>query len=166
MLAACFKGLESDGSWLLDPVKIEARLHAIATEKVAYAASLIASHKLRRKAGNVSLMPKRVHELRKEQMLDEACKIASTELSRVQSVLNQDEVRSCFECAYVDVEAKLNDGQAWKSDIPAKQVFAQFCAAAEMQPGRLKNLYISLALKEKPETFQDIDDIFTKFSVQ
>ena len=166
VLAACFEGQEDPGSWLLDPDQIEAKLHAIASAKISYAAALVAAHQLRREAGNVSLMPDCVHQMNKEQLLTAACQMAASENMRIGSVLDLSKVRGCFENSYDLIAAKLADGECWKEDIPAKVVFAQFCAASKIQPGRLKNLYIANALERSPETFQDIVDIFTSFAVQ
>ncbi len=166
VLSSCFEGQEDVGSWLLDPTQIEEKLHSIASKKVGYAASLIAASKLRRSAGNVSLMPNGVHEMGKDQLIEAACLRAREEASRLKTVLDPDDVAKCFEDAYDSIFEKLNDGGTRKIDIPAKAIFFQFCSAAKIPPGRLKNLYIAKALQNSPETFQDISDILASFSAQ
>lgn len=102
--------------------------------------------------------------MNKEQLLNAACEKASEENRRMQTVLDYDQVRKCFDDAHNAIVANLTDGEAWKSEIPAKQVFAQFCKTAKIQPGRLKNRYITAAIATKSEIFQDIRNIFKTFS--
>ncbi len=166
VLAACFHGQEDPGSWLLDPAQVEAKLVEIASQKISYAAALIASRTLRQEAGNVSLMPNDVHQLEKEQLIAAAVERAENESERIRTVLDNDRVASCFSDAYNTVSDKLSNGSTWKEDIPAKAIFAQFCSAARVPPGRLKNLYIAKTLEQNPEAFKDITDIMLSFSTQ
>ncbi|WP_417593073.1 hypothetical protein [Parasphingorhabdus sp.] len=85
-------------------------------------------------------------------------------IRRLTEILQPAEVAAQFERAYSQVERMLAEGEDWKKEIPAKQVFSQFCAEAKIQPGRLKNLYINVALEKKPDTFKDIVDILESFS--
>ena len=166
VLASCFHGQEDTGSWLLDPDQVEAKLAEIASQKVSYAAALIASQTLRQEAGNVSLMPNDVHQFDKEQLIAAAVERAESENVRISTVLTTERVKSCFSDAYDTVSDKLASGSTWKEDIPAKSILAQFCFIAKIQPGRLKNLYITKALEQNPEAFKDITDIFLSFSTQ
>lgn len=164
ILAECFRIQEPDDSWLRQAAQIEARLHAIAMSKRSYAAYLIASSAIRRQAGNVSVKPSNVHEMNKPQLLEAARDKAIAEKARFDQALASEHVLAQFDSAYAEVEAKLESGDAWKIDIPAKQILAQFCSEANIQAGRLKNLYIELALQQKPEVFQDIFDVLGSFS--
>lgn len=166
VLADCFQYQESDNSWLRDSSQIEARLKKIAASKASYAAALIASAEIRRNAGNISVKPSDVHRMDNQQLLEAARQKALAEKQRIDAVIEPNEVVAQFEQALAKVESTLADGDAWKIEIPAKQIFSQFCSEAQIQPGRLKNLYINCALEKKPEVFKDILDILTSFAQQ
>lgn len=166
ILAECFRSQEPEGSWLCDSSQIEARLLSIAKSKTGYAASLIASNIIRRSAGNVSVKPSGVHDMNKDQVLAAARTKTIEELTRLEAILHPDEVVIHFEKAYMNVENQLANGDAWKSEVPAKQIFAQFCSDAQIQPGRLKMLYINNVLERKPAVFQEIVDILASFARQ
>lgn len=164
ILAECFRQQEPVGSWLRKPDEIESRLRAIAKSKVSYAASLVASSRLRRDAGNISLMPKGSHDLGKTELLQKVRERSAKELGRLTAILEEAQIESVFSEAFDDVEAQVESGDDWKVSVPAKPIFAQFCGEANIQPGRLKNLYISMALESKSDVFDDITSIFRGFS--
>jgi len=163
ILAYCFELLEPADSWLRDPAQINARLQAIAENRKGYAAALIAAAKVRRDAGNVSVKPGGIHSMSKEEMAEAARQKAAAEKARLDSVLDPNTVADCFSQAYDEIEHQLSDDQRWKANIPGKQVFAQFCSDAKIQPGRLKNMYIAHALERRPDTFMEIYEIFEAF---
>jgi len=150
ILASCFEGQEEAGSWLLDAEAINSKLLRIAHDKLPYAASLIASHKLRRLVGNVSVMPGGVHSMTRDQLLEAASQMAQSEVERVTGALSAEEVLDAFGSAYDSLLGKLADEEAWKKDIPAKPIIAIFCNEARIPPGRLKNLYVKERLNNLP----------------
>lgn len=164
ILAECFRQLEPDDSWLRDPAQIEDRLKAIAQDKISYAASLIASSSLRREAGNVSMMPKGAHELAKTDLLAKVRERADAEASRVKEVLELDRVEKLFGEAFDNIKSQVESGEDWKMSIPGKSIFAQFSGEANIQPGRLKSLYIAKALETESDVFDDIVEIFQAFA--
>jgi len=60
VIARMFVELEPPGSWLRDAAAIEQRLREIARESLSYATALIVSTQIRRRVGNVTLMPRDV----------------------------------------------------------------------------------------------------------
>lgn len=165
ILASCFAVFEQAGSWLCDPEQIEDRLRFIASEKVSYAASLIASAQLRRQAGNVSIMPKGVHGLSKDDLLSKVQQRVAEERQRMDAVLGATQVEDAFSSAYDLVSKDVANGLEWKVTVPGKPIFAQFCNDAQIQSGRLKNLYITRALEDGSGIFGDITSIFQSFSL-
>ncbi|GAA5266123.1 hypothetical protein ACOSOMT5_P2550 [Acidiphilium sp. MT5] len=163
ILAECFERQETADSWLRDPSQINTRLREIAERYKSYAAALIATAKVRRNAGNVSVKPSGIHSMSKEEMTEAARQKAAAEKARLDSVLEPETVANAFSQAYDEIERQLSDEQLWKANIPGKQVFKQFCSEAKIQPGRLKNMYIALALERKPDTFKEIYNIFEAF---
>lgn len=164
ILASCFAMFEQPGSWTCDSGLIEDKLRSIASDKVSYAASLIASSQLRRDAGNISLMPKGVHGLAKGDLLSKVRERVTEERARLDAILVSTQVEDFFANAYDVVSQDVSEGQRWKISVPGKPIYAQFCSDAQIQPGRLKNLYISKALEDGSGVFGDITSIFQSFS--
>lgn len=164
VLSECFRQLEPAGSWLRAPTQIESKLIEIAKSKVSYAASLIASSRLRRDAGNVSLMPKGAHGLSKDELIAKVKLRSSEEVNRVNTILDSARVEKTFSDAYDQIREQVQSGVNWKIDVPGKPIFSQFCGEANIQIGRLKNIYISKALEIKPAIFDEIMIIFKEFS--
>jgi Histidine kinase-, DNA gyrase B-, and HSP90-like ATPase len=55
-----------------------------------------------------------------------------------------------------------NDNR-WKARIPGKQLLAKFAAKANIDPVRLKTLYLHIAAQNEPSPFQEVFDIFASF---
>ena len=50
---------------------------------------------------------------------------------------------------------------ALRSELPGRRILHKFAAAADIQPGRLKQMYLHVA--DQAETFKDIIEIFEGF---
>ena len=164
ILAACFENQEEDGSWLRSPAQIEDRLQEIATEFASYAAALMASSELRRQAGNVTIMPSGAHSMGKDDLVAAAKTTASSEASRVCSVLDPSVVEERFASLYDSVQEQIAAGETWKANVPGKPILRKFCGDASISVGRLKNLYITHVLETEANAFDDIIGIFQSFS--
>jgi hypothetical protein len=163
--ARAFQALDPPESWLRNPVEIRAKLRAIASEFVSYAVALAASSSLRRKVGNVDLMPKDVHGKSSEETQALFKSAAETELSRVSSILEGDEVRREVEGVFTRLEAALEqDSDDWKALIPGKQVLAVFAGKAGISLPRAKTLYIGAGLEGEHNPFQEVIELFDAMS--
>ena len=73
-------------------------------------------------------------------------------------------VEAIFSESFDEVREQVETGERWKISVPGKPIFAQFCGEANIQPGRLKNLYISKAIERGSLVFEDILRILRDFS--
>lgn len=159
--ADAFAAFEPQGSWLRDPALVRARLREIASGFVSYAVALSASSSLRRRVGNVDLMPKDVHDKSSVDTQTLFRSVAEAELGRVSEVLAGDEVRREVEETFTKLETALErDTDEWKALIPGKQVLAVFAGQAQVSLPRAKALYIGQAPKNQQNPFQEIIDLF------
>src|ERR1700733_720758 len=160
-----FATFEPPESWLRDPAQVRAKLREIASGFVSYAVALAASSSLRRKVGNVDLMPKDVHGKSSADTQALFRTVAEAELGRVSAVLTGDEVRREVEETFTKLETALErDSDEWKALIPGKQVLAVFAAQAQVSLPRAKTLYIGQAAKSQQNPFQEIIDLFDALS--
>lgn len=163
VLAAVFRPMEAGDSWLVDPAKIRAKIAEIAKTVIPYAVALDVSAAVRQAAGNVSIMPKGLTGDMNAAQVGDALKVkASTERGRVQSGLEDAVIGKLVQERFGRIEAALStDDPSWRTYIPGKIVFNKFAAAAGMQSGRLKQLYLANA--DLPVVFKDVMEIFEAF---
>jgi hypothetical protein len=127
--------------------------------------ALAASSSLRRKVGNVDLMPKDVHGKSSGDTQALFRAVAEAELGRVSAVLTGDEVRREVEETFTNLETAIErDSDEWKALIPGKQVLAVFAAQAHVSLPRAKALYIGQAAKSQRNPFQEIIELFDVMS--
>lgn len=163
--AQVFQTMEPPESWLRDPAAVRAKLREIASGFVSYAVALAASSSLRRRVGNVDLMPKDVHGKSSEETQALFKSAASAELHRVTTVLDGDEVRLEVERFFATLEVALeHDADEWKVLIPGKQVLAVFASQAGISLPRAKTLYIGQARENDQNPFQEVIDLFDAMS--
>ena len=159
--------MEEEGSWLGNPLEIDKVLREIATANIGYAASLIASKQVRDQAGNIDVMVKGAHEFTEDRLINKMIAKANQEHHRISGSLHEDNIKTHVAEIYKELYALLKeDGDRWKSFIPGKSVFAQFCSKANIQQGRLKTLYIQRAKESESDPFSEIYEIFDSFSKQ
>jgi ABC-type lipoprotein export system ATPase subunit len=165
--AEVFSVMEPAGSWLRDPSQIRARLRDIASEHVSYAVALSASSGLRRKVGNVDLMPKDCHDKTEPETQDLFSAKASAELERVTGILDSGVVQQEVETTFSELETAIaEDSDDWKALIPGKPVLGRFAATAGLSLARAKSLYIDVALRSNPSPFEEIQQLFEGMSAQ
>jgi energy-coupling factor transporter ATP-binding protein EcfA2 len=165
VLAACFATIEDDSSWLRKPLEIERVLRELAAQKIGYAVALRVAHSIRQQCGNVDIMPSGAHELDKEALVSAILERAAAERSRATEGLEVAGIEQLIRTTYDQFLGSITDGsQTWKSDVPGKPILKAFCSRANMQLGRLKNLYLKAAEANGSHTFDDLVDIFKKFS--
>ena len=165
VLASCFVQLEEAGSWLRSPRQIELKLRAIAKEMLGYAAALVMAKRARDMIGNVDLMPKGVHDKDHAGFVRAFQSTSSAELERVSQGFEATVVGDQASETYRRLEQLLDaENEEWKSHFPGKPIFAKFCAAAGMQPGRMKTLYLANASAADNDPFAEIVQIFEDFA--
>ena len=164
VLSVAFSAMEAKGSWLLDPNAIEAKIREFAAATIPYAVALNVSASLREQVGNVSLMPKGIETaLPIDDLVQKFVQKLATEKTRVNQSLDIAAVESFIRAEHKRLtdSLKIND-EVWKVDIPGRIVFNKFCGAANIEVGRLKQLYIK-ASKLEHGPFQEIIDTFEGF---
>ncbi len=164
VIAEAFRTLEPDGSWLRDPVQIDAKLKSIATEMVPYAVSLVVSRKLRLDVGNVDLMISGCAGMSGEQLNSSVEEKAAAERQRVDTSLNAQRVRGLTGS---DSSAELSQSllsDDWKRLIPGKQIISKFCNACGINTGRFVNMYLAECARNGYTPFSDIISILQEFS--
>ena len=165
VLAAVFRKMEPETSWLCDPEKIESQLRDIAREHIPYAASLIVANDRRRVAGNVDIMLKGCQGKSKEELLQSIQERSKSEIGRINTSLDSAAVAEQLSKIYDALEKSINDGtESWKSDIPGKAIFRTFCSKANIPPGRLKTLYIQQTEEMETNPFSELIETFEQFS--
>jgi hypothetical protein len=147
-------------------LQIRAKLREIASQFVSYAVALSASSSLRRRVGNVDLMPKNCHGKSAAETQELFKAAAVEELNRVTGVLDGDAVRDEVEATYNKLAAAIDaDSDDWKTLIPGKQVLAAFASHAGLSSARAKSLYIGQAARGDREPFKEIIELFDAMSV-
>ena len=165
LLADCFESIEETGHWLRNADEIEAKLRAIASEKISYVTALATSHHFRIKFGNLDIMPKNAHTATKDQLLTSLTEAATAQLGIKTSVVNEVEVSDFAARRFDYFNSLLKDGTgSWKSSFPGRPIFNTFCSIAGMSSGRVKNLYLKKAESQGNEVFSEIVTIFENFS--
>jgi predicted ATPase len=165
IIAGIFEDLEPDDSWLRDPTKIETKLREIASSSLSYATALVVSSRFRIKVGNVSVMPKGSHGKTVDDLANLITSKAAEESTRAQSALRNDEVDRVIREVFKKLSDSLQDpSDAWKAEIPGKQILAQFAAVAGMDIGRFKLGYLKKAAQYNSPIFEEVISIFTDFA--
>lgn len=99
--------------------------------------------------------------------LDDIKKEYSQEISSALTKLNAVFSEASLNKIFQEEESKLNSAlqnELWKTLFPGKIIFNQFCRAVlKDDPVRVRTAYIEIALKDKPEVFEDIIEIYQRF---
>ena len=162
VLAKAFAKLEPEGSWLRDPMQIATKLRLLAKEVIPYAVSLTVNATFRELVGNVTLMAKHVNDCDVEQLISKLQSKSDAERVRVSSNLANSAIAEITRAEYDRLKVAVeSDDPAWRRDIPGRIVLNKFAAAAGIQVGRLKQLYLSEC--DIDHTFCEIISIFQEF---
>jgi hypothetical protein len=162
-LARAFTQMEPANSWLRDPGEIRRRLREIALTVVPYATALNVAATVRQRVGNVSVMPKGAAAAgTAEELALLVVEKVDGERKRVVAGLDSQDVKALVLDEYARLhEAVSSDNPLWVADLPGRVILQKFAALANIQVGRLKQLYLANA--DKPTTFADIISIFQDF---
>ncbi len=163
-LAASFNGMEAQGSWLLDQNAIDEKIRDLALATIPYAVALNVSASIRESVGNISLMPKGIEAAQPvdDLVLKFVQKIA-LEKTRVEQSLDVLAIETLIRAEHTRLtDALEKNEESWKNDIPGRVIFNKFCGAANIEVGRLKQLYIKAGDFDQGP-FQEIIDVFEAF---
>lgn len=161
VLASCFAQLETNDSWLRDRVAIEAKLTQLANNNLSYATALIVSNDVRRKCGNVSVMPN--GRISVDELPSLLTRSALEEKTRLQTLLEQDAIVNLTQKTLARLQRSLEDG-SWKKLFPGRPIFNQFANAAKLEPGRLRLAYLNATASDGYGIFSEIIEIFSRFA--
>jgi hypothetical protein len=163
VLSKCFASMEATDSWLRNAAAIKSKILEIARSVVPYAVALNVTAAIREKVSNVSVMPKGVSEAKSSAELVNlmSAKLVS-EKQRVDTGLDDAFLRSLVMSEYERLNDSIDkDTGVWLYDLPGRIILHKFSALAGLQPGRLKQLYLTSA--DLNTTFADIIAIFEEF---
>lgn len=163
VLSRAFSAIEPADSPLRNPNAIKAKLQEIAASVVPYAAALNVAATVREKVGNVSVMPKAVSDARSaRELTTKILDRVREESSRVAAGLASGDIEALVLREHARLsKAVETDSPDWRADLPGRVILNKFAAFANLQVGRLKQLY--LASVDKAVTFADIVAIFQGF---
>jgi hypothetical protein len=165
VLAAAFASMEPPESWLRNPVQIRAKLRELAGPMVSYTAALDEAASYRNRVGYIDLMPKGSHGKTAEELIVLMGAKATAEVARVSGLLDVAKIDESVKLQMTVIQRSLDaDDDIWKQLIPGKQLFSKFSAAAKLDAGRVKTLYLREAERSARSPFQDIIDIFEGFA--
>ncbi|MBE3108898.1 MAG: ATP-binding protein [Acidobacteria bacterium] len=165
LLAACFASMVPEDSWLGSPEAVERRLQELATETLPYAVGLIVANEVRRGVGSIDIMPSGLVGQGLEDLSALFSRRVEEERTRTQANLEPDVVTRRVAQVYQDLlRAVSTKDPEWKVRLPGRPIFNRFAAAADIDPGRLKLLYLSEAKKQDFAVFTDILEIFSAFA--
>jgi hypothetical protein len=130
---------------------------------IPYAVALNVTAAIRERVSNISVMPKGAMEAKSPEDLT---KIMSaklmTEQARVSAGLDDALLRSLVSSEYDRLIKGIDeDSDVWLRDLPGRVILHKFSSAARIQPGRLKQLYLTNAVLDV--TFADVVTIFENF---
>lgn len=165
ILAECFSEMEPEGHWLRDQNAINLKLRGIASTQLGYITALTVSKILRKRFGNIDVMPKGAHGMPLSDLRVQFEMARAAEAMRFNGSMLPEEVREIVDETYSRFESMVNsDDLSWTRHFPGKPIFLAFCGQANIKAGRLKSLYIRRALKRDDSPFDDIIADFSHFS--
>jgi energy-coupling factor transporter ATP-binding protein EcfA2 len=165
LLAACFAGMEPEGSWLRCSEGIERKLVELAKETIPYAVALILSNETRRRVGHVDIMPGGLVGQGVDDLSASLRQRVEEERIRTQADLDPEAITRRARDLYQELgQSVASNTREWKVRIPGRPIFNRFAAAARMDAGRLKLLYLAEAAKTEFAVFKDVLEIFGQFA--
>lgn len=101
------------------------------------------------------------------QITDEFVTQVNDVIRSVESTLNETELKREFVSQEMILTASLADDK-WKNVFPGKVIFNSFCGkdGFKIDSNLIRSEYVKIALKEKPEVFQDVIEIMQTFKAQ
>jgi predicted ATPase len=104
-----------------------------------------------------------VEQLPTDQVIERFLTALDVSTTELKSKSTSADLRTLFE----DHKQKLTtalSGSGWLDLFSGKEIFQKYCGQLGVDDSRVREAYTEIALKEKPEVFQDIIDIFTYFN--
>ena len=152
-------------SWLRNPAAIRQALREAARTFVSYAAALYVSIELRRRFGNVHVMPKDCHGKTAAELRALFPTAIKAEHDRLGDVLSIGDTDALIDEKYSLLQGSIDsDTDDWKKLIPGKPILAMFSSKAQLTPSRLKTLFVTAASATGSSPFGDIVAIFSDFA--
>jgi hypothetical protein len=165
IIAAALGPMERDGSWLRDSAAIRRVLRDVAQQFVSYATALAVSLELRRRFGNVDVMPSDSHAKSPGELGDLFSKAIDSERQRWDTSLSPEIARSLIDEKYEALKDSIDrDTDDWKVLIPGKPILGVFSGKAQLSSARFKTLYISAAESVNPSPFEEVLSLFADFA--
>ena len=165
VIAKMFQDLEPPDSWLRNSSAIDSKLRESAASILSFAVALIVSARIRRRVGNVSIMPKGSHGMSVDELAILMSSRLTEECGRVNAGMSVVELETMIRAEYARLEAVLADPtERWKTEIPGKAILAKFASYAGIELGRFKLLYLATADYMGSSAFADVVSIFSDFS--
>lgn len=160
-----FRDMESADSWLCDAAEVRNRLKLFCQQAVPLAVALATAAMARHRCGNVDLKVRGVSQNTTLSDLTESLsKRINSEKARIEASLDSNSILAFAESEYKRLMAAFDDdNDSWKVDVPGKVVLGRFAAAAGIDVGRLKTMYLKKASMRTPSPFEDIRMIFHAF---
>lgn len=154
-----------EGSWLLDPSRINDFLRESAREFVPYATALSVSHRVRLGVGNVDIMPKNCARSDFEDLASLFEGARSAEASRVGAFLDAAHLRKLVEQEYETVKTSTaGASDDWKRLIPGKPLLGKLAKQAKCDAANMKRAFIRAAAGRAADPFIEIRTIFETFA--
>jgi predicted ATPase len=165
VLSNIFKTMEPPDSWLVSPERIQSQLLQFALKLLSYSTALHISSMIREQIGNVDIMPKMCHERSIDELVELIFIRVNEETIRIQSKFDGATIKDKAYRFYNELKNLLMTGdEKWKNLIPGRPLLHMFASQAQIDPGRLKLLYIKAAEKENNNPFSEIIEVFTHFN--
>lgn len=99
-----------------------------------------------------------------QQVKDEIIQAVSSSLVRFSSGLDDTTLKDWLLKEETRLRQLLNDG-GWESEFQGKVIFSKFCADFLKEKSvRIRQAYVDIALRQKPEVFADITSIFLRIN--
>ena len=162
IICAVSRDLEPEDSWLRSTGDVAIALLDIARSRLSHTVALYVSSELRQAVGNVDLVPEECHDKNQDEIRQLLVDRANDELGRVGTTLDVGAVEQVVNTAWGQLEDSLGDG-TWVRRFPGKQIFNIFAARTSLGAPRLKRAYLRMALSERPDVFDEVNEIFASF---
>lgn len=88
----------------------------------------------------------------------------ATSIKEVHEKFDKTSIENLISEEHKKLSESLSNGK-WQELLPGKLIFNQLCSVVfSAEPQKIQDLYTTIAIKKKPEVFQEINNIFQEFS--
>jgi hypothetical protein len=164
ILAKIFSPMNPKETWLTSADGIHDKLREIARSLISYTVALSISTMLRDKVGNLDVMPKECQSKSEDELLNLFNEKVNNERERILDLIDYQKMCKSIQDEFKIISDSIDkDTLDWKILVPGKPLLNIFANKAQLQTGRLKNLYLNEAEKHEPNPFAEIIEIFESF---